>query len=341
MPLKNKKSNPDVIIVKKKDDHPPEAHDDESGWLVSYADMMTLLCGFFIMLFSMAKLDTPKYDSFKEAVSKQFGGEYVSPTKELARYATQIIQELGVETTTTIKSDYQGVSIVFESAVFFGTNSAEVSPEGNRILKKLITSISDRQKTNAKIYRIVVEGHTDGRPIIGGHFPSNWELSAARAARVVRMFLDKGFAGDRLTAIGYADTYPKMEGRSPAGNWDEKALAKNRRVVLRVLEPDVDAIPFPEEARPPRPSPLPSPQPSGSPQASASGVPAAAVVAAAPSPAPEVHDMKPNQIKPPVKPRPAPTKKHKIESLSEIVHEPEPEPSPSPSVTASETSHSH
>src|SRR5690349_4830797 len=76
--------------------HSSNAH-DESNWLVSYADMMTLLCGFFIMLFSMAKLEEPQYDSFKQAMSKQFGGEYISPTKDLTQYATQIVNELGME----------------------------------------------------------------------------------------------------------------------------------------------------------------------------------------------------------------------------------------------------
>lgn len=223
-----------------------EAGHDESNWLVSYADMMTLLCGFFIMLFSMAKMDSPKYDSFKEAMVKQFGGEYVSPTKELAKYATEIIQELGIEQNTIIKTDAQGVSIVFESTVFFDTLSAEVRPQAVEILNKMITAIENRQKANAKLYKIVIEGHTDSRPVIGGLYPSNWELSGARAARVVRMFLDRGFAASKLTAIGYADTHPMAPARTPDGKWDEKALVKNRRVVVRILEPQVDSIPFPD-----------------------------------------------------------------------------------------------
>ena len=224
------------------DSHSDGGH-DESNWLVSYADMMTLLCGFFIMLFSMAKLEDAKYDSFKESIVKQFGGEYVSQTKELAKFATQIVQELGLEST---KSDFNGVSIVFESTVFFQTLSADVSPQGKAILSDIIKKVFERQKVNAKTYKIVVEGHTDGRPIIGGIYPSNWELSGARAARVVRMFLDQGFSPKQLTAIGYADTHPQIDARTYTGIWDDKALAKNRRVVLRILEPSVDSIPYPD-----------------------------------------------------------------------------------------------
>lgn len=219
---------------------------DESNWLVSYADMMTLLCGFFIMLFSMAKLEEPKYDSFKAAIAKQFGGEYTSSSQQMAMFATQMLQEMALEQNTIVKSDSSGISLVFESTVFFESSSAELSLQGKKILTGVISRIVDREKNNSKKYKIVVEGHTDGRPIIGGYYPSNWELSAARATRVLRMFLDYGFSSDHVTAIGYADTHPQVPARLPNGRWNEAALTKNRRVVLRILEPSTDSIPYPE-----------------------------------------------------------------------------------------------
>ncbi|MCM2276856.1 MAG: OmpA family protein [Oligoflexia bacterium] len=230
--------------------HASDSH-DEGNWLISYADMMTLLCGFFIMLFSMAKLDDNKYEKVKEAMSKSFGVEYNGPaTTELSRFLTAVLNESGIDKEATIRSDATGVTVAFQSTVFFDTLSAEVRPQGRIVLERLIQAISDRQSGSNKQYRIVVEGHTDSRPILGGTFPSNWELSGARAARVVRMFLARGFGAERLTAIGYGDTRPVVPGRSPAGSWDEEALAKNRRVVLRILEPQVDSIPFPENEAP-------------------------------------------------------------------------------------------
>jgi chemotaxis protein MotB len=223
----------------------PEAPHDESNWLVSYADMMTLLCGFFVMLFSMAKLNQPEYEKVKKAVAEQFGGHYQAPTEELTKFVTQIIEELGVAQETVVTSDGSGVSIAFQSLVFFDTLSSEVKPEGRIILNKLIESIVRRQETDKKAYKIVVEGHTDSRPIVGGLYPSNWELSGARAARVVRMFLDRGFPSNHLVAIGYADTRPEVEARSPSGVLSGELLAKNRRVVIRILEPEVEAIPLP------------------------------------------------------------------------------------------------
>ena len=243
-----------------------EGGHDESNWLVSYADMMTILCGFFIMLYSMAKVDEPKYDSFKEAISKYFGGEYVSQTKDLTKFATEVIQQYGLDTKAVIKSDSNGVSIIFESTIFFETLSSDVSQQGTSILDLLIKKIAERQNTLGKSYKIVIEGHTDSRPVVTGIYPSNWELSGARAARVVRMFLDHGFSPKQMTAIGYADTHPQVESKSSQGTWNETALAKNRRVVLRILEPNIDSIPFPDhssiQATHEKETPSPSPSPS-------------------------------------------------------------------------------
>jgi chemotaxis protein MotB len=222
---------------------------DESNWLVSYADMMTLLCGFFIMLFSMAKLDDPKYEKVKEEVAKQFGGKYEAPPiekmgKELSSTATQIFKEAGVEKSVALKTDPSGLTIAFQSTLFFDSLSAEVKPEGRAVIDKVIASIAAQQNKDQKNYKIVVEGHTDARPITGGAFPSNWELSGARASRVVRLFLDKGFAPDHLTSIGYADTRPVAESRYANGTWCEENLGKNRRVVLRIMEPQADSKPI-------------------------------------------------------------------------------------------------
>ena len=221
---------------------------DESNWLVSYADMMTLLCAFFIMLFSMAHLDERQYEKVRESVSKQFGGDFKSPAQETAKFVSQIIQEAGIEKNAVVRSDPSGVAVTFESTIFFDTLSSEVKPQGQAVLAKLIEGISARQKTELKQYRVVVEGHTDSRPVLSGIYPSNWELSGARAARVVRMFLGHGFNSVHLTAIGYADTFPLEPPKLADGTYNEEALGKNRRVVIRILEPKVDSIPIPAAA---------------------------------------------------------------------------------------------
>jgi chemotaxis protein MotB len=254
--MKRKHEIPEQYRPKREEGHSQiPSHHDESNWLVSYADMMTLLCGFFIMLFSVAHLDPPKYEEMKKEVAKQFGGQYQPPqTEALAKAMDQVVQNAGIADKASVRHDGLGVTIVFRSTVFFDTMSADVKPEGTLLLQGLIQQVAKQQELDKKQYRVVVEGHTDSRPILDGPFPSNWELSAARSSRVVRMFLDKGFAPDRLTAVGYADTRPEFISRTPAGAWDEEALSKNRRVVLRILDPAVNAIPLDDGAHPATPA---------------------------------------------------------------------------------------
>lgn len=229
-----------------RDDSTPH---DEGNWLVSYADMMTLLCAFFIMMFSMAKLNAPDYEKVRKEVAKQFGGDVESQSDKMAKFVTQIINDLGIEKEVLISSDPYGVSIVFESTVLFGTLSAYIREPGRNVLKKLIQKIQERQFAERKEYRIVVEGHTDSRPVISGRHASNWELSGARASRVVRMFKNFGFSSDHLLAIGYGDSRPRSIDRKPSGEWDSQAADQNRRVVIRILEPQVDHIPWEQPQR--------------------------------------------------------------------------------------------
>ncbi len=222
----------------------PSVHHDESNWLVSYADLMTLLCGFFIILFSLSKVDEPKYEQVKESIVQQFGGQYVSPTTELGKFTTSVIDQAGLKDQTTVKSDSQGVTVSFSSSILFESMSAEVLPAGRDAMQKLAESVQKFEKDRNTEYKLVVEGHTDSKPIVGGSFATNWELSGARASTVVRLFLDKGFKPEQMVSMGYADTRPEVPSRTPAGEYIEDNLKKNRRVVIRILQAKVDSIPF-------------------------------------------------------------------------------------------------
>lgn len=237
------KKEPEILVIRESGKKHDSGH-DESNWLISYADMMTLLCVFYIMLFSMSKMNTPEFEKVKKEVAEQFGAEYKSPTQDLTQQVTQILKESGVEEQAAVTSDGVSVSIAFHSTLFFGTMSAEISDEGKSVLQKLIAGISKGPDGKDPAYKVVVEGHTDPQQVVGGMFPSNWELSSARATRVVRLFLDQGFSAKNLLAIGYADTHPVAESRNSDGSWNMENLAKNRRVVLRVMLPESDAIPW-------------------------------------------------------------------------------------------------
>jgi flagellar motor protein MotB len=117
------------------------------------------------------------------------------------------------------------------SAAFFASGTATLSDPGQSILGSLLGRL---QSPAFAAYRITVEGHTDDEPISSAQFPSNWELSAARAAAVVRFFVEHGVPADRLRAAGYADTRPLAPNRDDAGNPIPENQAKNRRVAIEL-----------------------------------------------------------------------------------------------------------
>jgi flagellar motor protein MotB len=117
------------------------------------------------------------------------------------------------------------------SAAFFDSGSASLSDGGKAILRGILGPLT---AALAEGYRIRVEGHTDDTPIDTPQFPSNWELSGARASAVVHFFLEQGIPAQRLRAVGYADTEPKVPNRDAAGNPIPANQAENRRVVIKL-----------------------------------------------------------------------------------------------------------
>ncbi len=117
------------------------------------------------------------------------------------------------------------------SAAFFDSGSASLSDSGKAILHGVLARLA---AALGEGYRIKVEGHTDDTPIDTAQFPSNWELSTARAAAVVHFFIEQGIPAQRLRAIGYADTEPKVPNRDAAGNAIPGNQAQNRRVIIKL-----------------------------------------------------------------------------------------------------------
>lgn len=227
--------------VEKKQNDP---NHDESNWLMAYADLMTLLVAFFAMMFSMSKLNAPEYERMKEQLAKHFGSDYENPTGEVKRVISQVIEQNGLEGETVIQQTPSEIQVALKSTIFFDTLNAELSERGNSVLGRLVDAVKKKQDKEKKEYKIVVEGHTDSRPVTAGIYPSNWELSSARAAKVVRKFLDNGFSSKNVVPIGYAGSRPVVPERTPLGTFDEDALGKNRRVVIRILDARSDSIPW-------------------------------------------------------------------------------------------------
>jgi chemotaxis protein MotB len=121
------------------------------------------------------------------------------------------------------------------STAVFGSGSAALSSAGKSILSDVAVSL---RSPEFSAYHITIEGHTDDTPINTVQFQSNWELSAARASAVVRYFLEQGIAADKLTAAGYADTFPIAPNRNADGAVIPDNQARNRRVVIKLEKID-------------------------------------------------------------------------------------------------------
>jgi chemotaxis protein MotB len=117
------------------------------------------------------------------------------------------------------------------SAAFFDSGSAVLSDAGKKVLVDVADSIKSEKY---KDYQVTVEGHTDDTPIKTAQFPSNWELSTARASAVVHFFLEQGISAQKLRAAGYADTFPIAPNRDDAGSSIPGNQARNRRVVIKL-----------------------------------------------------------------------------------------------------------
>lgn len=220
------------------DDH--EEHDGEP-WLVSYADLMTLLFGFFVLMYTFAlaeNTDEPQnMVSMRKEVAEYFGGAYVSPLeKELEEFQKAMVSEnLGKE--VDIKHSPEGAEIILQSKSLFDSGTATMKPSADKAIHILGKIISEKD-TN---YAVRVEGHTDNVPVSSSNrFRSNWELSGARAASVIEILESEGIAPAVLIGVGYGSSRPLAPNNDKEGRSIEENQAKNRRVRILVTFVSID-----------------------------------------------------------------------------------------------------
>ncbi len=209
---------------------PPE--DEPEDWLVTYADAITLLMAFFVMLVSFSKIDIPLYEKVAAGISEEIGKQdhQASPTELLKIDLQDVVYTLEADEVVEVDTDEKGIVLELASSAFYKPGSADIRDEAFPVLAKMAQALSAPRYRN---YVIEVEGHTDDDPISTFQFPSNWELSSGRATRVVRFFISQGIEPSRLKAAGFAETRPKVPNRTADGAPIPDNQAENRRVVVR------------------------------------------------------------------------------------------------------------
>ena len=219
-----------------------EKTEDTSGnWITTYADMMTLLFAFFVLLFSMSSPDPVKMSQIQDAMEKD---PALKSPNEIQQEFQDIIEELKLEETTNIISDPRGVALEMDGDICFKSASTEIEIP----LRTVLNAASEKILSNEKDFRmVIIEGHTDSDKIpekLQKIYPSNWELSAARASSVVNYLIGQGVNSGRLQASGYADRWPaeaswydvrsgKITNESIlAYNGNDQQKRKNRRIKI-------------------------------------------------------------------------------------------------------------
>lgn len=211
-----------------------------SSWMVTFSDLITLILVFFILLFSMSQIDLQKFKAAVDSIQKEGGGlqpdqtsiekKNTSPADakkqedqqdQLLKKVNTYIKDNHLKAQMTAKRDERGVVLVLQEAVLFDTGEAKVLKNAETLLHQIAVLLQTIPND------IQVEGHTDSRNISTYRYPSNWELSAARASGVIQYFTSKEkLPSKRFIAVGYADTKPVKDNKT------NEHMKENRRVEI-------------------------------------------------------------------------------------------------------------
>lgn len=234
-----------------------EEHENHERWLVSYADFITLLFAFFVVMYAISSVNEGKYRVLANSLGTAFGTgaavtvSQVAPERQqafplrrpsasdrqaaealrreraamtdIARQIQQALAPLVKRGIVRVTQTSRGVKVEINASILFAPGDATLTAESGEAL----TAIAQIMKDDG--HAMQVEGHTDRLPINNAAFPSNWELSSARASSVVRLLADNGVATTRLTAVGHADNFPA------APNDTAEGRLRNRRVEVLIL----------------------------------------------------------------------------------------------------------
>lgn len=235
----------------------PEEHENHERWLVSYADFITLLFAFFVVMYSISSVNEGKYKILSEALVGVFndtersmkpipigeqrplsvkpaeplikdsdqieagiGQNVTDPLKEIAQDVRDAFGDLIKSNQMTVRGNELWIEIELSSGLLFGSGDAMPSDKAFTIIEKVAKIIKPFDNP------IHVEGFTDDQPISTAQYPTNWELSSARSASIVRMLAMEGVNPSRLASVGYGEFQPV------ASNTTAEGRGRNRRVVL-------------------------------------------------------------------------------------------------------------
>ena len=213
------------------EEEPEECEEFDQYWIFTFADLVTLLLAFFVLLYSFCKPDLEQFKSVSESFKPTPPGTpfFLEGRPEILEALAKRVEtsELSEEVFVTI--DERGLVVTFKETLLFEPGATALNAKAKQAIEIFAAFL------HALPNQVVIEGHTDDRPIRNSRFPSNWELSAARAGAVARFLEADGVAGRRMQVVGFGGTRPRFR------NISTHQRALNRRV---------DVVVKPEEALP-------------------------------------------------------------------------------------------
>lgn len=212
---------------------PKRQHKEENheSWLMSYADMITLLLAFFVIFVSTSEPKRERLKAATEGMRERFGIMNLdSPYDGLYRDVQGIVQSRNAERIIAVDKLPRGIQVELAATRFFQPGSADIPASALPALQEIIAAVKSGELRD---YEVIAEGHTDDSAP-SGQYKTNWELSAARAARVADAFAAGGVAPERLRVIAYGEMQPAVPNRDALGKPIEENRSKNSRVVVRV-----------------------------------------------------------------------------------------------------------
>ena len=242
--------------------------ENQDRWLISYSDFITLLFALFVVLYAISKVDEEKYKEFGSSINFAFGSLVAGKAgsqnagqgkndeeqglllkaiverrnaklaeqqrkinesmQKMSNNLNQVLAPLVKNDQVNVNQTPRGVVVDINASALFEQGEATLQKNAVKTLSAVAKVLQDGEEA------IEVEGHTDDIPIYTPQFPSNWELSSARASSVVRLFIDQGVTAERLRAVGLASYHPIATNDTPEGR------ARNRRVTITVLAPVIE-----------------------------------------------------------------------------------------------------
>jgi chemotaxis protein MotB len=205
----------------------------ENDWLMTYCDILTLLLAFFIILFSISKVNPEKFQQVSDAVEKQFMPPQDVPTPSgilslLSEKLEQVIAELNLKKDISIVTSKRVIKMKLSDDFLFPAGSADLNRRAIAIIQRIAILLNTLPFNQ---FHIVIKGHTDSAPINTSQFPSNWELSASRAIAVLHLFVSDGIPEKAISAEAYGDTRPTEQDKTLPPD-----PAKDRRVEIYIQE---------------------------------------------------------------------------------------------------------